>query len=324
MREELRFSIVVPVYNRPDEIADLLQSLLYQGTSSFEVIVVEDGSTRPCLDVVRQYEEQLSIHYRVVPNGGPSKARNIGSAIAVGTYLLILDSDVVLPPDYLGAIERALTKAEANGKCIDAFGGPDAASDDFTPIQKAINYSMTSFLTTGGIRGGKKRVSHYFPRSFNLGCRRSLYAEMGGFDTSMRYGEDVDFSMRLHERGAHVVLLREAFVYHKRRVDFRKFFRQVHQFGGARIALTSRHPGSLRLIHLLPSIATVGLLVFFIGGFFCLWSWLPIFLLALLFFVDALRITHSLRIALLAIVASFIQVCGYGSGLIRAALRANK
>lgn len=190
---------------------------------------------------VDRYKEHLSIQYHSIPNGGPSKARNAGSMWAEGEYIIILDSDVILPPQYIASIEQALQCYQEQGKPLDAFGGPDAAHTDFTTIQKAINYSMTSFLTTGGIRGGKKRISHYYPRSFNLGCRTALYKEMGGFDTSMRYGEDLDFSMRLHERGAHVRLIPEAFVYHKRRSTFAQFYRQVFKFGGARVALSRRH-----------------------------------------------------------------------------------
>lgn len=313
-----RFSIIVPVYNRPEEVDELLQSLAQQTFTAFEVIIVEDGSQRPCRSVVQNYEETLSIQYLFIPNGGPSRARNEGSTKALGEYLIILDSDVILPQQYLASIEQTLQKCQEEGNTIDAFGGPDAAHKTFTTVQKAINYSMTSFLTTGGIRGGKKRISHYYPRSFNLGCRRSLYQEMKGFDTSMRYGEDLDFSMRLHKRGAHVRLIQEAFVYHKRRTSFGQFFRQVFRFGGARVALSRRYPHSLRPIHLLPSIATIVLFTLFLGGFFSLYLWMPIGILALIFFVDALLRTQNFRVALYAVVASFTQIIGYGSGLLQA------
>ena len=313
-----RYSIIVPVYNRPEEVAELLQSLVEQTLQTFEVIIVEDGSSHPCHAEVDRYKEHLSIQYHSIPNGGPSKARNAGSMWAEGEYIIILDSDVILPPQYIASIEQALQCYQEQGKPLDAFGGPDAAHTDFTTIQKAINYSMTSFLTTGGIRGGKKRISHYYPRSFNLGCRTALYKEMGGFDTSMRYGEDLDFSMRLHERGAHVRLIPEAFVYHKRRSTFAQFFRQVFKFGGARVALSRRHLGSLRPIHLLPSVGTIGLSLLFLGGVISLWSWLPIGGLTLLFFLDALQQTRSLKVAGCAVIASFIQIFGYGLGLITA------
>lgn len=327
--EDFLLSIVVPVYNRPDEIEELLASLVGQKPFCYEVIIVEDGSAIPCKEVVERYEGAFPVQYIAIPNGGPSNARNVGSSQAQGRYLVILDSDVVLPPDYIKNVVAAINYYDDIGKPLDAFGGPDAAHEHFSNVQKAINYSMTSFLTTGGIRGGKRRVSHYFPRSFNLGCRRALYQEVHGFDTGMRFGEDLDFSMRLHECGAHVRLLEDAKVYHKRRVDFRKFFRQVFNSGIARIHLSKRHPNSLRLIHLLPSIATLGIVALFLLGLILLpllgaWAtlaWLPIVLLALLFFVDALLKTHSFTIALLAIRASFTQVIGYGSGLLIAAWR---
>ncbi|MBB6276398.1 glycosyltransferase involved in cell wall biosynthesis [Porphyromonas circumdentaria] len=313
-----RYSIIVPVYNRPEEVEELLQSLAVQTLKTFEVIIVEDGSSRPCLTEVERYQGQLSIQYHATPNGGPSKARNIGSQWAEGEYIVLLDSDIILPPQYIASIEQALNSYRDKGAPLDAFGGPDAAHADFTTVQKAINYSMTSFLTTGGIRGGKKRISHYYPRSFNLGCRTALYREMGGFDPSMRYGEDLDFSMRLHQRGAHVQLIPEAFVYHKRRSTFLQFFRQVFKFGGARVALSRRHPHSLRPIHLLPSVATLFLILFFVGGVCTFWSWFPIGGLAFLFFFDALVRTRSIKVAGYAVIASFTQIFGYGLGLIRA------
>ncbi len=315
-----RYSLIIPVYNRPEEIAELLESISVQTFSSFEVIIIEDGSDKTCESVVAQYQNKLEIQYIKVPNGGPSQARNKGSRLAKGEYLIILDSDVVLPNDYLSNIEHTLEGAAEEGKAIEAFGGPDTSSEDFSKVQKAINYSMTSFVTTGGIRGGKKRITHYYPRSFNLGCRKSVFEELNGFDETMRYGEDLDFSMRLHKTGARTVLIPSAFVYHKRRVSFGQFFRQVHKFGAARIAITQKHKGSLRLIHLLPSIATIGIVLLLLGGFFCPWSWGLLLLLILIFFFDSLRLTKSFSVALLAVPASFIQVVAYGTGLIKAFL----
>lgn len=324
--QQLLLSIVVPVYNRPDEIEELLASLVGQQPFCFEVIIVEDGSTRSSRRVVAAYEGAFPLHYIETLNGGPSRARNIGATKASGKYLVVLDSDVVLPPHYIATLYRYIVDAENSGKPIDAFGGPDAAHSNFSPIQKAINYSMTSFLTTGGIRGGKRRICHYYPRSFNLGCRRLLYQSLGGFDEGMRFGEDVDFSMRLHGQGAHVIFLEEAYVYHKRRVDFRKFFRQVFNSGIARVHLSARHSGSLRLIHILPAIATVGVLLLWLLGLIFIpfwgWSalsfWLPIGLLGVLFLVDAWHKTGSFSIATKAVVASFTQVVGYGLGYLTA------
>ena len=251
-----------------------------------------------------------SLHYYQVPNGGPSRARNIGVGYAMGDYIIILDSDVVLPTGYLQAVDTAL-----RGQIIDAFGGPDAASDDFTPIQKAINYAMTSPLTTGGIRGGSASAMEQFkPRSFNLGCCRELYLHLGGFDESLRFGEDIDFSLRLIKAGAKTALIPEAFVYHKRRVDFRRFFKQVHNSGIARIHLETRHPGSTHLVHLLPALFTI-------FSVLALCSGVGIGLLILLgavFFVDAYLRTRDGEVALLAVPACFIQLWGYGSGFLRA------
>ena len=179
------YSIIIPVYNRPDEVDDLLYSLTLQTYTNFEVLIIEDGSTVPCETVVQRYEKKLKIRYFVIPNGGPSGARNYGARISEGEYLLILDSDCILPETYLEAVERSLNETEA-----DAFGGPDCAHPSFNAIQKAISYAMTSFFTTGGIRGGKKKLDQFYPRSFNMGIRRDVFIKLDGFDTSMRYGED--------------------------------------------------------------------------------------------------------------------------------------
>ena len=156
----MKFSIIIPVYNRPDEVDELLQSLCEQTVKDFEVIIVEDGSINPCKDVCSKYAGILSLHYYAKENSGPGQSRNYGAERANGKYVIILDSDVVLPSGYLQAIEEEL----AQQPC-EAFGGPDAAHPDFTPVQKAISYSMTSFFTTGGIRGGKAKLDKFYPVS---------------------------------------------------------------------------------------------------------------------------------------------------------------
>ncbi len=307
----MRYSFIIPVYNRPDELRELLASITHQQLDDYEVIVIEDGSSLTSEAVIHDFTPTIhSLHYHQVPNGGPSRARNIGVGYAMGDYIIILDSDVVLPTGYLQAVDTAL-----RGQTIDAFGGPDAASDDFTPIQKAINYAMTSPLTTGGIRGGSASAMEQFkPRSFNLGCRRELYLYLGGFDESLRFGEDIDFSLRLMKAGAKTALIPEAFVYHKRRVDFRRFFKQVHNSGIARIHLETRHPGSTHLVHLLPALFTIFSVLALCSGV----GIGLLILLGLVFFVDAWLHTRDGEVALLAVPACFIQLWGYGSGFLRA------
>ena len=225
---------------------------------------------------------------------------------------MILDSDCILPEGYLDAIETELKTAPA-----DAFGGPDRAHDSFTDIQKAINYSMTSFFTTGGIRGGKKKMDKFYPRSFNMGVRREVYQALGGF-SKMRFGEDIDFSIRIFKEGYRCRLFPGAWVYHKRRTDLRKFFKQVHNSGIARINLYKKYPESLKLVHLLPAVFTLGVALLLIGTPFCLFSLLPIGLYALLVCIDSACRNHSLRIGIYSIAASFIQLIGYGTGFWRA------
>lgn len=299
------FSIVIPVFNRPDEVAELLESLTQQSYRNYEIIIVEDGSSVPCEAVVKAYADRLPVTYYTKPNSGPGQTRNYGAERAKGEYLLIWDSDILIPEGYFEAIESFL---KANP--VDAFGGPDRAHESFTDVQKAINYSMTSFFTTGGIRGGKKKLDKFFPRSFNMGIRRTVYEQLSGF-RAMRFGEDIDFSYRIVEAGYKTALIPDAYVYHKRRTDFRKFFRQVHNSGIARINLSILHPGTLKLVHTLPALFTLAVIPF-----------LPLMpLYALMVLVDAAIQNKSLKIGALSVVAAFTQLIGYGTGFIGAAFR---
>lgn len=306
-------SLIIPVFNRPHEVEELLESLIKQTNTDFEVIIVEDGSKEPCRQVVEAYIERLSIYYYYIPNGGPGNARNYGARKSHGDYLIVLDSDCILPPDYIKSVQKELQQTHA-----DAFGGPDKASDSFTDVQKAINYSMTSFFTTGGIRGGKKKMDKFYPRSFNMGIRKSVYDVLEGF-SSMRFGEDIDFSIRLYKNGYKVCLFPSAWVYHKRRTDWRKFFRQVYNSGIARINLYKKYPDSLKLVHLLPALFTLGIAFLLVGSVFCIWSLAPLAFYCLLILIDSTWENKRLKIGLLSIIASFIQLTGYGCGFLVAA-----
>ncbi|HCE47631.1 MAG TPA: glycosyl transferase family 2 [Prevotellaceae bacterium] len=309
----MKYSIIIPVYNRPDEVGELLKSLAGQLSKDFEVLVIEDGSSLPCKEVVSStYADGWDLHYYAKGNSGPGASRNYGAARARGEYLLFLDSDCVLPPGYIDAVDRALGKTAA-----DAFGGPDRADKGFTPVQKAINYAMTSFFTTGGIRGGKKKLDKFYPRSFNFGVRRSVFEHVGGF-SDMRFGEDIDLSIRLFANGYKCCLFPDAWVWHKRRTDFKKFFKQVHNSGIARINLWKRHPGSLKIVHLLPATFTCGEFVFISGMMVCRWAILPLVAYALMILADASLKEKSLKTGCLAVAASFVQLTGYGTGFLRA------
>ena len=308
----MRYSVIIPVYNRPDEVDELLQSLTTQQFKDFEVVIVEDGSSIPCQTVVEKYAGKLDINYFSKPNSGPGQSRNYGAERSKGDYLIILDSDVILPEGYFDAIEKELAASPA-----DAFGGPDRAHESFTDIQKAINYSMTSFFTTGGIRGGKKKMDKFYPRSFNMGIRREVYEALGGF-SNMRFGEDIDFSIRIFKGGYTCRLFPGAWVYHKRRTDLKKFFKQVHNSGIARINLYKKYPDSLKVVHLLPGVFTLGVVLFLLGTPFCLFSFLPLVLYALLVCLDSAIQNKNLWIGVLSIVASYIQLIGYGTGFWRA------
>ena len=306
----MKFSIIVPVYNRPDEVDELLQSLCMQTVKDFEVLIVEDGSIKTCKDVCDKYADILVLHYYAKENSGPGQSRNYGAERAKGEYLLILDSDVVLPTAYLTAIDQLLS---ANP--TEAFGGPDASHPSFTPVQKAISYSMTSFFTTGGIRGGKAKLDKFYPRSFNMGIRRDVYQKLGGF-TKMRFGEDIDFSYRIVEAGYRPQLFTEAWVWHKRRTDFRKFFRQVYNSGIARINLEKRHPGTMKIVHLLPTVFTIGTFVLTLAALVFPVALVPIILYSILILIASSINNKSLWVGLLSIPAAFVQLTGYGLGFI--------
>ena len=306
------FSLIVPVFNRPDEVHELLESLTKQHCKDFEVIIVEDGSQLPCQEIVQAYCNQLDIHYYNKPNSGPGQSRNYGAERATGEYLIVLDSDCIIPEGYLNAV-----KAELDAAPADAFGGPDRAHDSFTDIQKAINYAMTSFFTTGGIRGGKKKLDKFYPRSFNMGIRADVYRALGGF-SKMRFGEDIDFSIRIFKGGYKCRLFPEAWVWHKRRTDLRKFFKQVHNSGIARINLYKKYPESLKLVHLLPAVFTIGVVALLLGTPFIPALSSLIGLFVLIIFIDATLQNRSVKIGALAVVASFVQLIGYGTGFLRA------
>ena len=327
----MNYSIIVPVYNRPDEVDELLESLCQQKVKDFEVIIVEDGSKISCKDVCDKYADILDLHYYAKTNSGPGQSRNYGAERAKGEWLIVLDSDVVLPEDYLAVANSHLSPI-THHPSIDAWGGPDTSHPDFTPIQKAISYAMTSFFTTGGIRGGKAKLDKFYPRSYNMGIRREVYQKLGGF-SKMRFGEDIDFSYRIVEAGYKTCLIPEAWVWHKRRTDFRKFFRQVFNSGMARINLTKRHPGTLKLVHLLPTVFTLGifaliltsvvgrLLMYYVDNdrfrWLCLLPWLPILLYSGIILIDSTIKNKSLKVGLLSVPAAFVQLMGYGLGFIK-------
>ena len=311
MDEKVRFSVIVPVYNRIDEVRDLLDSLSRQTLKNFEVVIVEDGSTDRC-QAEAESVENLRVRYFYKENEGRSIARNYGMERAAGDYFIFFDSDCVIPEDYFAVLSREL---DANP--VDCFGGPDSAHSSFSSTQKAINFAMTSFLTTGGIRGGKMSLEKFVPRTFNMGFSRRVYERVGGFREM--FSEDIDMSTRIRNAGFSIALIRPAYVYHKRRVDFRKFLRQVYVFGMSRITLKLLYPGSLKVVHALPALAVIiGLVLVVLSAAVSPWFLLPLGLYLLAIFVTALVTTRSLVIAVKALPASVIQICGYGCGFLKA------
>ena len=242
-----KFSVIIPVYNRPQEVRELLESLSVQQHKEFEAIIVEDGSTIRCEDICKEFSDRIPVSYHYKENGGPASARNFGAQWARGEWLLFFDSDCIIPDNYFQSVGEELA-----GKECQLFGGADRSHPSFTTLQKAIDYSMTSIITTGGIRGNRKSADKFYPRTFNMGIKKTVFDQIGGF-SNMRFGEDVDFSYKVKEGGYDSRFFPNAWVYHKRRNTFRTFFKQVFNSGIARIHLSKRHPGTLKLVHLLPS-----------------------------------------------------------------------
>lgn len=306
------FSVIIPVYNRPQEVEELLDSLTKQTRKNFELIIVEDGSSDDCKAVVERFTTQLTIHYFFKANSGPGDSRNFGMAKAQGDYLLFFDSDCLIPPHYFETVTTFL----ANNP-LDAYGGPDTAHASFTKTQKAINYAMTSIITTGGVRGKENQLDNYQPRSFNMGISRKVYETVGGYG-DIHPGEDPDLSYRIMQAGFSIGLIADAYVYHKRRIDFSKFSKQVYKFGVVRNVLMKWHPRSWKLVYFLPAAFLLGSIALIVLGL--LWHVVflfPLAALVLLIFVDALIRIGDVSIALMAIPATFIQLYNYGWGFLK-------
>lgn len=313
------FSTIVPVFNRPEEVRELLESLQKQDfQEDFEVVIVEDGSSESSEDIVEKFQDKLNISYYYKENSGPGDSRNFGMQKAKGNYFIILDSDCILPKQYLSEVDKELSK-----EFVHCFGGPDAADDSFTTIQKAINYVMTSFLTTGGIRGGKKAVGKFQPRSFNMGISQIAFEKAGGFGR-IHPGEDPDLTFRIWKAGFDSRLFPDAFVYHKRRIDWNKFYIQVNKFGMVRPILNKWHPGTAKPTYWFPTLFMLGLcgaIIFAILDF-----WLPLLLYVFYFsilFLDALIKSKSLVVGVLSIFAAMIQFIGYGIGFFKSTMLLN-
>ena len=308
------FSCIIPVYNRPGELQELLRSLLAQTYAQFEVIVVEDGSTIRCDEVVTSFSQDLSIRYFYQENTGQGFARNFGMQQAKGDFFVILDSDVILPSSYFEALEKAIA-----ARSLDAFGGPDAAASDFSPLQKAMDFAMTSFWTTGGIRGKLKNPAAYQARGFNMGVSRAVFDRLGGFVDPNR-GEDIEWSLRIKKAGFRLELVSEAFVYHKRKNTLWSFAKQAFSFGQNRVNVSRFHPEAIKLVHALPSLFLLFLISIGVNLIFLKFMLIPQLLIfwawAILVINQAYLKYRSLLVGHLALLTSLVQLCGYGSGLL--------
>ena len=311
------FSIIIPVYNRPDEIKELLESLsISDYNKDYEIVLVEDGSTITCNEEVKKFKDKLNIFYYFKENSGPGDSRNFGMKVAKGDYFIIFDSDCIIPKQYLLEVEKELT-----ANYVDCFGGSDGALEYFSDIQKAINFAMTSFLTTGGIRGGSEKLNKFQPRSFNMGISKKAFEVSNGFG-NIHPGEDPDLTIRLWKLGYKTRLFSTAFVYHKRRIDWDKFSIQVNKFGKARPILNSWYPEYSKITFFFPTLFILGFsisIILFLFNF-----QLPILFYAFYFFLILVVATiqnKSMRIGFLSVYAVFKQFFGYGKGFLESYIK---
>lgn len=322
MNSNVRYSIVIPVYNRPQEIDELLQSLTLQTYTNFEVLVIEDGSDKPCVEVYEKYTSSLKIRYFFKPNSGPGPSRNFGFENALGEYFVVFDSDCILPPNYFKEVERAMKETQ-----VDAWGGPDKGHKNFTNLQKAMAFTMSATLTTGGIRGSEKTSASFQPRSFNMGISREVYEKTGGFRFD-RYAEDIELSIRIKDAGFKIAYIHNAFVYHKRRTTLKQFFWQVYNFGRGRVMVGKAHAGAIKITHWFPSFYFMGLFLGLILLFARPWMGITIFFFYLIFLllvsISAHRQMHSIGVTLLSVPAAFIQLTGYGAGFLTEMVKIEK
>ncbi|MCF8273156.1 MAG: glycosyltransferase [Flavobacteriaceae bacterium] len=316
---QLQVSFIIPVFNRPDEIQELLQSFTELKTNeNYEIVIVEDGSTMSSKQVVETFKNKLHISYFVKENSGPGDSRNFGMNHAKGNYFIILDSDCVLPSNYLDEVLNSL-----KDDYVDCFGGPDTAHESFSNLQKAINFSMTSFITTGGIRGNKNSVNRFQPRSFNMGISKKAFEDSKGFG-SIHPGEDPDLTIRLWNLGYTTKLIPNAFVFHKRRISWQKFYKQVYKFGLVRPILNQWHPSTKKITYWFPTLFCLGLLTsiaLFLINF--KWALLVYIVYVLITFISALAVTKKLTVALLSMLAILVQFFGYGYGFVKSTVWLN-
>ena len=317
-----RYSIIVPVYNRPQEVDELLASLTSQTFTDFEVLIIEDGSTIPCDKVFELYTHQLAIRYFFKPNSGPGPSRNFGYQQARGEYFIVFDSDCIVPPNYLESVEKFLRKTP-----LDAWGGPDRGHEDFTTLQRAMAFTMSSVITTGGIRGGAKKLTDYQPRSFNMGITRKVFQQTGGFKFD-RFAEDIEFSIRMAKGGYTVGYIPDAFVYHKRRTNLKQFYKQVYNFGRGRVMVSRKHPEAVKLTHWFPTIFSSGMVIIILLLPFHWTLGATLAGLYVTYFFTVIILAYlslrSIPVAIVAGPAAFIQLVGYGYGFLKEKLKGSR
>jgi len=309
-----RYSVIIPVFNRPEEMDELLNSLVSQSYKNFEVVVIEDGSSIDCRSVVEKYQEKLRIDYFFKANSGPGPSRNFGFEKAIGDYLVVFDSDCILPATYFESVNKFL-----DGSQVDAWGGPDRGHKNFTPLQQAMAYTMSSFFTTGGIRGGTKMIGAYQPRSFNMGLSKKTFKKTGGFRFD-RFAEDIELSIRMKKLDMKVVLIPEAYVFHKRRATLLQFFQQVFNFGKGRALIGEVHKGEVKLVHWFPALFFIGICVIPVVGLFKLNLAVVIGASFLIYFLligfDCFISTRDIAVSFLTIPSALVQLAGYGLGFL--------
>ncbi len=324
MINDIFISVITPSYNRASELEHLMRSISAQSIDHnlFELIISDDGSTDDTEALINSWQEKasFSIKYISQENKGPGAARNHGLEKSIGELILFIDSDCEAHPKWIETIVDEYHKSE-----FDACGGPDGGKKDFTLLQKAIDYSMTSFFTTGGMRGhSEKMISKFYPRTHNMGVKRDKYEAVGGFG-NLRHGQDIEFSHRIRTSGGKIRFIKNALVYHRRRTSLRQFIKQVFNWGVARINLGKIDTAMLEPVHFLPSLSILLSLFIILIIYQLDWGISEIFLLffsplSIICLLGALN-KKDLRVFPILLLVIPIQIFGYGLGFLQAYIR---
>ena len=247
MSSELpKISIIVPVYNSAKTIRQCLNSLCDLDYPSYEIIVVDDGSTDNTARICRSYSQVTLI---LTPNGGPSRARNIGVQKATGHYVAFTDGDCTVHKRWLLELQKGFSE-----ELVAGVGGNQISPPDETPfgINVQDTFALLGFATSYMKNPARTTQTSHNP-SCNSAYRKTIFEMIEGFDESLWPGEDVDLDRKLIKRNFTLVRTPAAIVKHYRPQSFKALGSMMQRYGGSAFHLFSRH-GFFRPLQYLPFI----------------------------------------------------------------------